>query len=154
MKLADKVVLVAGGVQGINERFVKCMAKEGANVSIVDIKGGSARRIAVEIKAMGRKALALTAYLTIDWVRGAEGRMERVREAKYQNPLLARIAADDVNKITPYEFWKKYIVIPNTPLGREQTPEDIGRATVFLVSENAKNITGQILHVNGKQVMQ
>ena len=36
-----------------------------------------------------------------------------------------------------------------TPLGREQTPEDIGRAVVFLVSEDAKNITGQALNVDG-----
>jgi len=47
----------------------------------------------------------------------------------------------------------KYIVVPNTPLGREQTPEDMGRAAVFLVSEDAKNITGQVLHVNGGQIM-
>jgi len=34
-------------------------------------------------------------------------------------------------------------------LGRDQTAEDMGRAAVFLVSEDAKNITGQILHVDG-----
>lgn len=34
-------------------------------------------------------------------------------------------------------------------LKRPQTAEDIGRAVVFLVSEDAKNITGQILHVDG-----
>ena len=36
-----------------------------------------------------------------------------------------------------------------TPLRREQTSEDIGRAVVFLVSEDAKNITGQTLNVDG-----
>ncbi len=35
------------------------------------------------------------------------------------------------------------------PLGREQTPEDIGDAIVFLVSEDARNITGQSLNVDG-----
>jgi len=35
------------------------------------------------------------------------------------------------------------------PLGREQTPEDIGDAIVFLVSDDAKNITGQSLNVDG-----
>ena len=34
-------------------------------------------------------------------------------------------------------------------LAREQTPEDIGRAVAFLVSEEAKNITGQALNVDG-----
>jgi enoyl-[acyl-carrier-protein] reductase (NADH) len=36
---------------------------------------------------------------------------------------------------------------------REQTPEDIGKAVVFFVSDDAKNITGQVLHVDGGQIM-
>ena len=35
------------------------------------------------------------------------------------------------------------------PLRREQTPEDIGNSVVFLVSESARNITGQALNVDG-----
>lgn len=37
----------------------------------------------------------------------------------------------------------------NCPLRREQTPEDIGHAVVFLASEGARNITGQALNVDG-----
>jgi NAD(P)-dependent dehydrogenase (short-subunit alcohol dehydrogenase family) len=37
----------------------------------------------------------------------------------------------------------------NCPLRREQTPEDIGYAVVFLASEGARNITGQALNVDG-----
>jgi meso-butanediol dehydrogenase/(S,S)-butanediol dehydrogenase/diacetyl reductase len=37
----------------------------------------------------------------------------------------------------------------NCPLKREQTPEDIGNAAAFLVSDLAKNITGQSLNVDG-----
>lgn len=40
------------------------------------------------------------------------------------------------------------------PLGREQTPEDIGRAVVFFASDDAKNITGQSLNVDGGIVME
>lgn len=36
-----------------------------------------------------------------------------------------------------------------TPLGREQTPEDIGKLTVFLASADAQNITGQVISVDG-----
>lgn len=39
------------------------------------------------------------------------------------------------------------------PLGREQTPEDIGHLAVFLASEEAKNITGQAINVDGGIVM-
>jgi meso-butanediol dehydrogenase/(S,S)-butanediol dehydrogenase/diacetyl reductase len=37
----------------------------------------------------------------------------------------------------------------NCPLRREQTPEDIAHAVVFLVSDGASNITGQALNVDG-----
>jgi len=39
------------------------------------------------------------------------------------------------------------------PMKREQTPEDIGYAAVFLASEEARNITGQALNVDGGSVM-
>jgi len=54
--------------------------------------------------------------------------------------------------MTPREFFEKRVVAPR-PLGREETPEDIGRAVVFFASEDARNITGQSLNVNGGNVM-
>ncbi|MCH7908025.1 MAG: SDR family oxidoreductase [Candidatus Hydrogenedentes bacterium] len=48
--------------------------------------------------------------------------------------------------MTPRQFFDKFI-IASSPFKREITPEDIGRATVFLVSEDAKNITGQTLNI-------
>jgi NAD(P)-dependent dehydrogenase (short-subunit alcohol dehydrogenase family) len=36
-----------------------------------------------------------------------------------------------------------------TPLRREQTPEDIGKLAAFLASEDARNITGQSINVDG-----
>ena len=35
------------------------------------------------------------------------------------------------------------------PLGREQTPEDIGNLVAFLASDYSKNITGQAINVSG-----
>jgi len=35
------------------------------------------------------------------------------------------------------------------PMQREQVPEDIGWAAVFLASDEARNITGQSLNVDG-----
>ncbi len=46
------------------------------------------------------------------------------------------------------EYFDKYVA-SRVPLRREQTPEDIGRAVVFLTSEEARNITGQSLNVDG-----
>lgn len=39
------------------------------------------------------------------------------------------------------------------PMKREQVPEDIGWAAVFLASDEARNITGQALNVDGGVVM-
>ena len=39
------------------------------------------------------------------------------------------------------------------PLGREQTPEDIGRMAAFLASDDAENITGQAFNVDGGRRM-
>ena len=41
------------------------------------------------------------------------------------------------------------VVKRGVPLGREQTPEDIGHLTAFLVSDAARNITGQWIAVDG-----
>ena len=46
------------------------------------------------------------------------------------------------------EYFDKYVA-SRVPLGRGQTPEDIGRAVVFLSSEEARNITGQSINVDG-----
>ncbi len=60
------------------------------------------------------------------------------------NPALATM--------TPREIFDSQI--KNTmPLGREQTPEDIGKAVAFLSSEDASEITGQALNVNGGAIM-
>ena len=40
-----------------------------------------------------------------------------------------------------------------TPLGREQTPEDIGNLAAFLASDYANNITGQSINVSGGYFM-
>lgn len=73
-------------------------------------------------------------------------------------PLWERLAQamiamnPDFKDMSPREFFEKRIVAQR-PLGREETPEDIGRAVVFLASEDARNITGQSLNVNGGNVM-
>ena len=41
------------------------------------------------------------------------------------------------------------LVRETTPLGREQTPEDVGKLAAFLCSERARNITGQTINLSG-----
>ncbi|HER25371.1 MAG TPA: 3-oxoacyl-ACP reductase FabG [Candidatus Atribacteria bacterium] len=48
---------------------------------------------------------------------------------------------------------KRRSIIADIPLGRMGEPEDIAEAVVFLVSDKAKFITGEVLDVNGGYLM-
>ncbi len=69
-------------------------------------------------------------------------------------PMWDRIATrnikmdDELSGLTPRRAFEK-VVANRIPLGREQTPEDIGNLAVFLASDLALNITGQSINVNG-----
>tara|TARA_B100001142_G_scaffold277351_1_gene286878 strand:+ start:74 stop:901 length:828 start_codon:yes stop_codon:yes gene_type:complete len=49
----------------------------------------------------------------------------------------------------PREVFDELAVKARTPLGRGQTPEDIGKTVAFFASEDSSEITGQALNVNG-----
>ena len=71
------------------------------------------------------------------WTRAWEmlAMMLKMSVPQYADMELRDIFLDQVNK--------------SVPLGREQTPEDIGKLTVFLSSPDAENITGQAIAVDG-----
>jgi NAD(P)-dependent dehydrogenase (short-subunit alcohol dehydrogenase family) len=58
----------------------------------------------------------------------------------------------DFRDLTPRQIFDRRVQAW-IPLRREQTPEDIAHAAVFLASEEARNITGQALMVDGGLVM-
>ena len=66
----------------------------------------------------------------------------QTRELEWE-ALLTGTTADGVRK-----SW-----VDATPLGRLQTPDDVARAVAFLVSEDARFITGEALSVNGGAYM-
>ena len=85
------------------------------------------------------------------WEGGATA-LRQLAIARAQAGEEGPIPLEELERMTPKEWWLKTTVATSTPLGREQTPEDIGRAVVFLVSEDARNITAQALSVDGGQV--
>ena len=260
MRLAGKVAVVTGGGSGIGRGIALAMAQEGADVAIPDIQVINADQVAGEVKALGRRALAMKTDVTssadvnamVDRVREALGRIDIVVNnagmaappglpftnnteedwdrafavntksvfivskavaahmierkagriiniASIAGPIsaptmppysvakmgvitLTKITARElaphgitVNAICPgvlyTDFWQKlaaHIAETNpafkgmtprqvfdkrvgdlVPLKREQTPEDIGWAAVFLASDEARNITGVSLPVDG-----
>ena len=59
MIFKDKTALVTGGAQGIGKAICLRLAKEGADIAVVDINLESAQATAKEIESLGRKSVAL-----------------------------------------------------------------------------------------------
>jgi len=71
------------------------------------------------------------------WTRAWETLATRTKEAM-----------PEYRESSPREVFLDFVA-RCTPMGREQTPEDIGRLVAFLASEDARNITGQEIKVDG-----
>lgn len=96
---------------------------------------GLTRTLAVEMAQHDIRVNAICpGYLwTRAWERMATG-------MKMMNPKFADLEPRDIFLA---------IVKEGTLLGREQTPEDIGRLAAFLASDDTINVTGQIIAVDG-----
>jgi NAD(P)-dependent dehydrogenase (short-subunit alcohol dehydrogenase family) len=263
--LSGKTALVTGGSQGIGRAISLVLAEQGADVAIGDINAKNASRVAKEVEALGRKALALNLDVTsqqsangavadilaawgrldilinnagvanapgprseddseADWdvtfdinVKGvmhctkavARHFMERrygkivnmasiagraprptsphyaaskAAVISYTRSMAARFAPYNVNVngIGPGRVWTPFHqammeerqrrgdpalvgrdlhevfaegLKDVTPLGREQTPEDVGKLAAFLSSDDARNITGQTIPLDGGMIM-
>ena len=58
-----KVVLVTGGSRGLGYQMVKAFAERGADVIIASRKLDNCEKVAMECRALGRRALALAAHV-------------------------------------------------------------------------------------------
>ncbi|MCY3922440.1 MAG: SDR family oxidoreductase [Chloroflexi bacterium] len=58
-------------------------------------------------------------------------------------------AGDHTEEVVDRRERFEAVIAANMPLAREQTPSDIGKAAVFFASDDASNITGQSLNVDG-----
>jgi 3-oxoacyl-[acyl-carrier protein] reductase len=64
MRLKDRVALVTGGARGIGQAIAMTFAREGADIVVADVNLEIAQKTALEIEALGRKALALEMDVT------------------------------------------------------------------------------------------
>jgi meso-butanediol dehydrogenase/(S,S)-butanediol dehydrogenase/diacetyl reductase len=64
MKLKGKVALVTGGGRGLGQGIVKRLAEAGCDVAVVDMIEENAKQVAEEVKALGRRAIALKVDVT------------------------------------------------------------------------------------------
>jgi NAD(P)-dependent dehydrogenase (short-subunit alcohol dehydrogenase family) len=63
VSLADRVALITGGSRGIGRAIALEMAKSGASVALVSRKQADLEKAADEIKALGRRVLAIPAHV-------------------------------------------------------------------------------------------
>lgn len=64
MSIDGKVALVTGAGQGIGRAIALRLAKDGADVALVDLKDDKIKAVAEEIKALGRKAVSFKADIS------------------------------------------------------------------------------------------
>ncbi|HZC17709.1 MAG TPA: SDR family oxidoreductase [Caulobacteraceae bacterium] len=75
--LTGKITLVTGGSRGLGLRMVRAFAEHGADVIVASRKLDACEAVAGEVRAMGRRALAVSAHL------GRWDDIDRLIEASY-----------------------------------------------------------------------
>jgi meso-butanediol dehydrogenase/(S,S)-butanediol dehydrogenase/diacetyl reductase len=90
MRLAGKVAVVTGGGSGIGRGIVLAMAREGADVAIPDIQAMNAEKVAAEVKALGRKSIAMKTDVTSS--ADVQAAFDRIREAMGKIDILVNNA--------------------------------------------------------------
>ena len=131
--------------------------RHGKVISIASMGGHSARKIGGAYAASKAAVLRYTKGLANElapfninvnaicpgavWTRFQESSALAKREA---DPSLAGRDPEQI-------FLDRYEEV--VPLGRPQTPEDVGKMAAFLASEDARNVTGQCVHVDGGVVI-
>jgi NAD(P)-dependent dehydrogenase (short-subunit alcohol dehydrogenase family) len=97
MELEGKIALVTGAGRGIGKGIALTFAKEGADVVVNDVDGGTAEATASEVRALGRRSIAIQADVSKeDDVNRMVGRILQewggvdilVNNAGFGNPLL------------------------------------------------------------------
>ncbi len=154
MTTQSRVAGVTGGAQGLGRGIADCLARDGDDIAIVDINGEGARQAAEEIAATAKAGVVHYTRMLARELAGDNVNVNCVLPGIIYTPLWEKGAAAFAQlapggeAMSPREWFERNLV-PGVPLRREQTAEDIGEMVAFLVSERARNITGQSICVDG-----
>jgi meso-butanediol dehydrogenase/(S,S)-butanediol dehydrogenase/diacetyl reductase len=109
MPIQGKAALVTGGGQGIGRAIALRLAKDGANVAIVDLNEDKTNSVAAEVRALGRQATAFKAdvsrrdeiYAAIDHAEKELGGFDiMINNAGIAQVLaLAEVTPEDLDKV-------------------------------------------------------
>lgn len=122
----------------VTRQAVRHMADNGSIVLIASINSVQpAAGMAAYCAA--KAAVAMLTKVTALECAPSNVRVNAVAPGLVDTPLTVRFTTSDV-----LEDFRA-----NTPLGRVGQPEDVARAVLFLASDEARWVTGQVLHVDG-----
>jgi NAD(P)-dependent dehydrogenase (short-subunit alcohol dehydrogenase family) len=168
-QLAERTAVVTGGGSGIGRGIVLALAGAGTDVAIAEINLEAAAK---EVVGAGRRAPVVRIDVS-DPASVAEGVRSCIEQLGHVDILVDNagvvqssvgLAANEADFNRCFEVNLRGDASRDTvsqraafdahlkaacPLQREQTPEDIGNAFVFLASEAARNMRGQALNVDG-----
>ncbi len=125
----------------LTKRAVPLMEKAGGG-SILAMTYYGSEKVIPHYNVMGVAKATLEAsirYLAVDL-----GEKNIRINAISSGPIKTLAAAG----IGGFNYMLKYSEL-NTPLKRNVTPEDNGKTAVFLISDMSKNITGEVVHLDG-----
>lgn len=130
-----------------SKHVVPHMKKQGGGV-IINIASIAAIRARPGLHAYCASkgaALILTKALAIE-LAPYKIRVNAINPGPADTPMLSKFMSGDQAKI---EKETKEIFIDSVPLGSLISPEDIAHAALYLASDMAKMVTGEVLNVDG-----
>jgi enoyl-[acyl-carrier protein] reductase I len=122
----------------IAQRAEKLMTGGGA---IVTLTYYGAEKVMPHYNVMGVAKAALEAsvrYLAVDLGR------QKIRVNAISAGPIKTLAASGIDDFRYILKWNEY----NAPLRRTVTPEEVGDTALYLVSDLARSVTGEVLHVD------
>lgn len=142
------------GIARVSEALTPHMRERGSGkiINIASIAGrqGSERNPPYSVSKAG--AISLTQSQAFALARHNIN-VNAICPGLLWTPMWERITARGAMTPNPEGKTQRQLfeeaVLRQTPLGREQTPEDIGNLAAFLASDYARNITGQAINVSG-----
>ena len=130
MRLKDKVAIVTGGAHGMGEAEARLFATEGAMVTVADILGSDAERVAADIRAGGGVAVAAQIDVTseAEWA----GLIAKVVATYGRLDILvnnAGISGSSVGDPDGLEGWQRIIAVNQTSvfLGTKLAAEQMAK---------------------------
>ena len=147
--MGTPVVLITGALTGIGRAAARAFAGEGHRIVVAGRHETPGQELAAELRAFGTDVEFLRADVRqeddvrnlIDRTVARFGvRVNAVAPGPTETGMLNRFTG------TPE---RKAALATGVPLGRVAEPEEIARAIVFLASDKASFVTGQVLTADG-----